>query len=46
MFNKYVEPIIKRKIGTTSFIAKMHLNQVYGIFGRKKELIQTINIYA
>jgi hypothetical protein len=23
----------------------MHLNQLYGIFGRKKELIETINIY-
>jgi hypothetical protein len=23
----------------------MHLNQLYGIFGRKQELIQTINIY-
>nr|YP_009517240.1 DNA polymerase [Myochromella boudieri]AYE93154.1 DNA polymerase [Myochromella boudieri] len=31
--------------GGTRFIAKMHLNQLYGIFGRKKDLIETINIY-
>jgi hypothetical protein len=39
--------ILKKKNsqGATKFIAKMHLNQLYGIFGRKKELIQTINVH-
>jgi DNA polymerase type B, organellar and viral len=29
---------------TSKFIAKMQLNQLYGIFGRKQELIKTINV--
>ena len=48
LFNKYVEHFYHKKknsSGATRFIAKMHLNQLYGIFGRKKELIHTINIY-
>ena len=32
------------KDDTSKFIAKMQLNQLYGIFGRKQELIQTINV--
>jgi hypothetical protein len=31
--------------GPLRFIAKMHLNQLYGYFGRKLELIETINIF-
>ena len=27
--------------GSSRFIAKMHLNTLYGIFGRKRDLIQT-----
>jgi hypothetical protein len=48
LFNKYVDHFYNKKktaTGATRFIAKMHLNQLYGIFGRKQELIQTINIY-
>jgi hypothetical protein len=48
LFDKYVEHFYTKKkyaVGAERFIAKMHLNQLYGIFGRKKELIQTINIY-
>jgi len=50
MFNKFVEHFYnknKNSSSTSTFIAKMHLNQLYGILGRKnkKELIQTINIY-
>ena len=30
--------------GAERFIAKMHLNQLYGYFGRKQELLETINI--
>jgi hypothetical protein len=48
LFNKYVEHFYNKKknsSGASRFIAKMHLNQLYGIFGRKQELIQTINIY-
>jgi hypothetical protein len=32
------------KDDVSKFIAKMQLNQLYGIFGRKQELIETINI--
>ena len=48
LFTKYVQhfyEIKKNSSGSTKFIAKMHLNQLYGIFGRKKELINTINVY-
>jgi hypothetical protein len=48
LFTKYVEHFYNKKknsFGAERFIAKMHLNQLYGIFGRKKDLIQTINIY-
>uniref|UniRef100_UPI0030FF2E68 DNA polymerase n=1 Tax=Singerocybe alboinfundibuliformis TaxID=1346812 RepID=UPI0030FF2E68 len=48
LFSKYIEHFYNlKKISTGSerFIAKMHLNQLYGIFGRRKDLIQTINIY-
>jgi hypothetical protein len=32
------------KDDTAKFIAKMQLNKLYGIFGRKQELIKTINV--
>jgi hypothetical protein len=48
LFSSYVEHFYdKKKFSTTSaerLIAKMQLNQLYGIFGRKQELIETINI--
>ena len=39
---------LKRKkfsSGATRFIAKMHLNQLYGYFGRRQDLIETINVF-
>ena len=48
LFSKYVEHFynIKRNSsGSSRFIAKMHLNQLYGIFGRRQDLIETVNIY-
>ena len=48
LFSGYVEHfynIKKTSKGSTRFIAKMHLNQLYGIFGRKLNTIETINVY-
>jgi hypothetical protein len=48
LFNKYVDYFYNKKKtskGASRFIAKMHLNQLYGIFGRKQDIIETINIY-
>jgi len=49
LFNEYVDHFYEKKKCATNpsdrFIAKMHLNQLYGIFGRKQELIETINVY-
>ena len=48
LFSDYVNHfynIKKNSTGSTRFIAKMHLNQLYGIFGRKLTSIETINIY-
>ena len=48
LFNDYVEYFYNKKKtskGSTRFIAKMHLNQLYGIFGRKLTSIDTINVY-
>jgi len=48
LFNEYVDyfyNIKKNSIGSSRFIAKMHLNQLYGYFGRKQELINTVNIH-
>jgi hypothetical protein len=47
LFKGYVDHFYEQKkvsTGAERFIAKMHLNQLYGIFGRKQYLIQTINI--
>ena len=50
LFTDYVNHFynIKKNSSKNSpqrFIAKMHLNTLYGIFGRKLNQIQTINIY-
>ena len=48
LFSGYVNNFYEQKrnsIGPERFIAKMHLNQLYGIFGRKHDLLETRNIY-
>jgi DNA polymerase type B, organellar and viral len=48
IFNNYINffyNIKKNAIGSLRFIAKMHLNQLYGYFGRRKTLIETQNVY-
>jgi hypothetical protein len=48
IFSKYVEyfyNIKKTSVGPLRFIAKNHLNQIYGVFGRRKTLIETKNVY-
>lgn len=48
LFNDYVEYFYNKKKtskGASRFIAKMHLNQLYGIFGRKQEIVESINVY-
>lgn len=48
MFSEYVDRFyLEKKVGTGSkrFIAKMHLNQLYGIFGRRSDIIETVNVY-
>nr|YP_010852411.1 DNA polymerase [Lactarius subindigo]WGL35963.1 DNA polymerase [Lactarius subindigo] len=48
IFNKYIEyfyNIKKLATGALRLIAKMHLNQLYGYFGRRKTLIETKNVY-
>ncbi|KDR65024.1 hypothetical protein GALMADRAFT_82379 [Galerina marginata CBS 339.88] len=47
LFKSYIEHfynIKKISFGAQRFIAKMHLNQLYGYFGRKQELLETVNI--
>lgn len=47
VFNKYVHyfyHIKKTTSGIAKFIAKMHLNQLYGYFGRNQEIIVTRNV--
>jgi DNA polymerase type B, organellar and viral len=48
LFTDYVLNFYEQKknsSGPERFIAKMHLNQLYGIFGRKHDLLETVNIY-
>jgi hypothetical protein len=48
LFTDYVNDFYfkkKNSIGPERFISKMHLNQLYGIFGRRHDLLETINIY-
>jgi len=42
---KYFYNIKKFATGASRLIAKMHLNQLYGYFGRRKTLIETKNVY-
>lgn len=47
LFDSYVHhfyKIKKESKGATRFVAKMHLNQLYGYFGRSLETLETINI--
>jgi hypothetical protein len=46
-FNSYINDFFNQKKiskGAERFIAKMHLNQLYGYFGRSYDIINTINI--
>ena len=48
IFNNYINyfyNIKKNAVGSLRFIAKMHLNQLYGYFGRRKTLIETRNVF-
>jgi DNA polymerase type B, organellar and viral len=48
IFTKYIDffyNIKKFATGPLRFIAKMHLNTLYGYFGRRKTLIQTKNVF-
>ena len=49
LFKDYVRDFFKLKRNAKTpaekLIAKMHLNQLYGYFGRKQELIETVNVY-
>ena len=48
LFTDYVNDFFFQKSNSTGpqrFLAKMHLNQLYGIFGRKQDLLETVNIY-
>jgi hypothetical protein len=48
LFSDYVTHFYEQKrnsVGPKRFLAKMHLNQLYGIFGRKHDLLETRNIY-
>jgi DNA polymerase type B, organellar and viral len=42
---KYFYDIKKTATGALRLIAKMHLNQLYGYFGRRKTLIETKNVF-
>lgn len=47
LFNTYVHDFYEQKKiakGAQRFICKLHLNSLYGIMGRKQELIRTINV--
>ena len=47
IFNDFIEhfyEIKKHSSGPTKFISKLMLNTLYGVFGRKQELLKTINI--
>ena len=47
IFNSYVHDFFlekKEATGAKKFIAKLHLNSLYGIMGRRQELIRTVNV--
>lgn len=46
-FNEYIQDFFNQKknsVGAERFIAKMHLNQLYGYFGRSYNVINTLNV--
>jgi len=48
LFGDYVNHFYDKKrnsVGPERFISKLHLNQLYGIFGRKQDMLETRNIY-
>ena len=48
LFTDYVQHFYEQKrnsIGPERYLSKMQLNQLYGIFGRKHDLLETVNIY-
>ena len=49
-FNSYVDHFYdKKKISNSKaerLIAKMHLNQLYGIFGRRRDILESKNVYT
>jgi hypothetical protein len=48
LFNEYIDHFFHQNYisrGAQRFISKMHLNQLYGIFGRRKDVITTVNVY-
>lgn len=47
IFDQYVDHFFNIKlnsIGAKKLIAKLHLNGLYGYFGRKQDLIETVNV--
>jgi len=47
IFNSYVDyffNIKKTSVGAQKAIAKLHLNALYGYFGRRQDLIETVNV--
>lgn len=47
LFDSYIKhfyKIKKESKGSQRFVAKMHLNQLYGYFGRSLETLETVNI--
>ena len=47
IFNSYVDHffnIKKSSTGSRKLIAKLHLNGLYGYFGRRQDLIETVNV--
>jgi hypothetical protein len=49
IFDDYINHFYEQKKNSTGshrFIAKMHLNQLYGVFGRSLDQISTINVHV
>ena len=47
LFTKYIDHFYSKKKyakGAERFIAKLHLNSLYGMFGRKLDMLQTITV--
>ena len=43
--NNFYEQKKNAKTPSERLIAKMHLNQLYGVFGRRLDAIETVNVY-